>query len=910
MPVFDAPAFELSILDAPHALHAVSFRGREAISRTYRFDILAIGPEIDAWSLEADYLGQRARLRLGTGDEDRVVTGVISRIEAEGAAMDRSVAERHGYRLRLVPALWLLGRGKDSRIFQDRSVPEIACAVLGERGVRVRLALGRVHDPRAYCLQYDESDLAFVERLLREEGLYYFFDPPEKEGDDEVLVIADDAGAVAPIAGDATLAYREQAMDLEATGTVQRFRLSRRVAAGSVLLKDFDFTRPSYANSAQASAQEIAEPLSALLSSVDPAHLERQLARRAEREAAAAARRAAAAAEGLARDALRGAGDALRSSMGDALSGAGDALRSAGVPPLPGLDALGRGVIEPWGYLGADEAVLYDHHREHDTAPFRIEHARVLLEQERRGAWIGSATSRCRRLAAGRRFDLVEAPIRSQNGAYTVFEVQHRGQDPAFAAAGGGRPEVYTCELRCVPASVPFRPRPRRRKVQQVLETAIVVGPAGQEIHTDAHGRVKVRFHWQRGGAGDERSSCWIRVQSPWAGGGFGAQFLPRVGTEVTVGFLGGDVDRPVVLGALHNAERPPPFSMPRDKTKSGFVTESTRGGGGHNELSFEDRKGFERVHVRAEKDLDVLVRNNETRRVENNQVTNVGVNQYTLVAGNRMTAVGGDDVTTVAGKQQTTVERDRTDTVQGDSTSVVAGNASERFAQDLHVRVEGRALHEVRRDAELRAQRDLAVRVLGNCSVVVGDAGERRSSVIHTVGDAQLSCDERLVIQADKGIEIVCGRSVIAVSKERITLCSPEIGLYAADAAMALGDKKARIVAKDEAIVQSDSTSLRGQVAAVELTADAIVRGSAINLLKPSGATDTLSGPARRRLTKIELTDQDGQPLAFQRFVIRLADGDERVGVLDEHGRAEMEIAGGGEATIWFPDVANVEAR
>src|SRR5262249_40965481 len=150
--------------------------------------------------------------------------------------------------------------------------------------------------------------------------------------------------------------------------------------------------------------------------------------------------------------------------------------------------------------------------------------------------------------------------------------------------------DVYKNQFHCVPAAIAVRPKRPRPRVQQTLETATVVGPPGQEIHTDDNGRIRVRFHWDPDHArDDEQSSCWMRTMQTWAGTGFGSQFVPRVGMEVLVMFVGGDVDRPMVIGCAYNATHPHPFSLPTQKTRSGIRTQSTLGGGGFNELSFED---------------------------------------------------------------------------------------------------------------------------------------------------------------------------------------------------------------------------------------------------------------------------------------------------------------------------------
>src|SRR5262249_50896037 len=142
----------------------------------------------------------------------------------------------------------------------------------------------------------------------------------------------------------------------------------------------------------------------------------------------------------------------------------------------------------------------------------------------------------------------------------------------------------------------------RPERPRQVAESAVVVGPPGHEIHTDEHGRVKVQFHWDLEGKRNDQSSCWLRVSQAWAGAGGGAIFLPRVGMEVLVTFLGGDLDRPIVTGCVYNATHPHPFHLPESKVKSGWLTRSTPNGHGGNELSFLDEHGSEEIHVRAER--------------------------------------------------------------------------------------------------------------------------------------------------------------------------------------------------------------------------------------------------------------------------------------------------------------------
>jgi type VI secretion system secreted protein VgrG len=891
--------FELLVPGAPIPLEVVSFRGRERISRPYVFVIRLVGPEIDPASLEEAFAGREAHLRFGrVGEEERWTHGILRRIEAEGASGDRA-GERHHYRAWLAPTLWLLGRGRYSRIFQDRSVPEIVRTVLRAAGVRLRVRLRGNYPPRVYCVQHEESDLAFVERLLAEEGIFYYFEQPTGEDEAEILVLADDAALCPPIGGSATLRFRDSGGMTEREADLRRFRLRRRVEPGSVLLKEFDFLRPSADLIDQADAADLPDPLvggapslgdlqrratEALGMSVD------DVGRAASRAARAAERAASRAAERVARRAVGHAARAVTGALG------------ASVEDL---------IEEPTGFVGPDGAQIYDHHGEHDGQSFTEGSARVHLEQARRKLWVGLGEGRCQRLLPGHTISVEGTAIAGHDRAYVLFEVEHEGHDPRHPAPeGGARPEIYRSAFQCVPAGTPFRPRRPPRRLQQVLETAVVVGPEGREIHCDAHGRIKVQFHWDRAGRRNEHASCWIRVLQPWAGAGWGVQFIPRVGMEVMVAFLGGDVDRPVILGSVYNAEHPPPFPLPAERTKSGIRTQSSRGGDGYNELSFEDRKGYERVFLRAEKDLDVQVEHNETRRITVNQVTTVNQNQYAVIGGNRLSTIAGNAVEAIGGNATQTVEGDRHAEVRGNRAEVLHRDGSLQVEGSLDTRVGGRERHTVGGAADLVIGGDYTLRVTGNHCVVVGAADARRASVQHTLGAAEYSSTGPLEIQSAEGIELRCGASVVRIGPESISVCSPSIGLYAGEARVLLAEDKAKIVARDEAVLQANALHLRGQGASVDLTDAAEVRGSQVRLGRGGSGSDSIEAPRRARKTKIELTDQDGRPLAGQRFVLRLESGEERVGVVDDQGKAELEIQGGGAATIVFPDVGALEAR
>jgi type VI secretion system secreted protein VgrG len=196
--------------------------------------------------------------------------------------------------------------------------------------------------------------------------------------------------------------------------------------------------------------------------------------------------------------------------------------------------------------------------------------------------------------------------------------------------------------------------------VQGPQTARVVVGPAGEEIFTDKYGRVKVQFHWDRYGKKDENSSCWVRVSQPWAGKNWGAIHIPRIGQEVIVDFLEGDPDQPIITGRVYNAEQMPPYDLPANKTQSGILTRSSKGGGAgnFNEIRFEDKKGAEQLFIHAEKNQDIEVENDETHWV------------------------GHDRTKTIDHDETTHVKHDRTETVDNNETITIGVTAPRRSAR------------------------------------------------------------------------------------------------------------------------------------------------------------------------------------------------------------------------------------
>ncbi len=265
-------------------------------------------------------------------------------------------------------------------------------------------------------------------------------------------------------------------------------------------------------------------------------------------------------------------------------------------------------------------------------------------------------SSECASFTAGYRFKLLNHPDSHQNQLYVLTLVSHEAiQSPSYISnEEGGR--AYDNRFTCIPYGAgkhpPYRPpRITPKPLIQGSQTAVVVGPKGEEIFTDKYGRVKVRFHWDRANHANDDYSCWLRVAQNQAGFRWGAFYLPRVGQEVVVDFLEGNPDRPLITGSVYNATELPPYKLPAEKTKTViFKSSSYKGGDGFNELRIEDKKGEEQIFIHAERNKDVRVKNDRFETIEHNTNLIVGGNQLEKVTGDKHLEINGAQMEKVNG--------------------------------------------------------------------------------------------------------------------------------------------------------------------------------------------------------------------------------------------------------------------
>lgn len=345
--------------------------------------------------------------------------------------------------------------------------------------------------------------------------------------------------------------------------------------------------------------------------------------------------------------------------------------------------------------IGPGEREIYDYPGSYQNKSAGESYARVRMEEEEAQVTTIAGASGCRAFTTGYRFTLHNYHQTQMNGkAFVLTAIEHH----ATQSVGSGGAFHYANRFSCIPADVPFRPpRTTPKPVVHGSQTAMVVGPKGEEIHVDELGRVKVQFHWDREGKKDAKSSCWIRVSQAWAGTNWGVMFIPRIGQEVIVDFLEGDPDSPIITGRVYNGLSKPPYPLPAEKTKSSIKSNSTPGGAGCNEIRFEDKAGEEQLFIQAERQHDV--------RVKKDSLEWIGRERHLLVTKDQLEQVGGDKHLTVTG--------DRNDKVDG--------TLSQKIGQDLQQKVGARHALEAGQEIHLKAGMKLVIEAGTQISLKVG---------------------------------------------------------------------------------------------------------------------------------------------------------------------------------------------
>ncbi|EAU6088293.1 type VI secretion system tip protein VgrG [Salmonella enterica] len=536
----------------PGALLFASLDGGETLSELFSYVVQLKTPD----TLNLGYVSPAANLPLKPmvgkdlcvnieldGGGKRHISGLVTAARVVGHE-GRSVT----YELRMEPWLKLLTHTSDYKAFQNKTVVDILDEVLAEYPYPVEKRLVESYPVRTWQMQYGETDFDFLQRLMQEWGIYWWFEHSE---DSHTLVLADAISAHKACPDSPLVEWHQEGLKLDKE-FIHTITANESLRTGQWVLDDFDFTKPR-----SLLANTVANP----------------------RETGHAIY-----------EHYEWPGDYFDKSEGEMLTRIRmEAQRS------PGSRVLGGGNI--------------------------------------------------RTLMTGYTFTLENYPTAEVNQEYLLMQTllfvqdnaQHSGQDQHF---------TFSTRFELHPTREVFRPQRTVSKPHtKGPQSAIVTGPAGQEIWTDQYGRVKVQFGWDRYGKMDENSSCWIRVSYPWAGKGFGMIQIPRIGQEVLVDFKNGDPDLPIIVGRTYNQDTMPPWGLPGMASQSGIFSHSLYGGPTNgNMLRFDDKTGAEEVKFHAEKDLNTTVKNNETHTVMVDRTKTIIKNETNSIGEDRNTTVTKND--------------------------------------------------------------------------------------------------------------------------------------------------------------------------------------------------------------------------------------------------------------------------
>ncbi|APL10328.1 type VI secretion protein Vgr [Escherichia coli] len=535
-----------------------SLGGTETVGELFTYSIKLKTPD----TLNLGYVSPAANLQLKPmvgkdlcvnieldGGGKRYISGLVTAARVAGH-QGRSVV----YELRLEPWLKILTHTSDYKAFQNKNVVDILDEVLDEYPWPVEKRLVENYPTRAWQVQYGETDFAFIQRLMQEWGIYWWFEHSENS---HTLVLADAINVHKACADSPLVCYYQKGLKLDKE-FIHTITANESLRSGQWVLNDFDFMKPrSLLKSTVANPRET----------------------------------------GLAEyEHYEWPGDYFTKSEGEMLT-------------------------------------------------------RIRMEEQRSPGSRVQGSGNIRTLMTGFTFTLENYPTAEVNREYLLVQTtlfiqdnaQHSGQEQHFS---------YSTSFELHPTSEVYRPQRTLSKPHtKGPQSAIVTGPAGQEIWTDKYGRVKVQFGWDRYGKNDENSSCWVRVSYPWAGKGFGGIQTPRIGQEVLVDFKNGDPDLPIIVGRTYNQDTMPPWGLPGAATQSGFYSHTIGGGPANaNALRFEDKPGGEEVWLHAEKDQRIEVNNNESHWVGNNRLKVIDKTETAIIGEKRSLTVQTDDISLAGG--------------------------------------------------------------------------------------------------------------------------------------------------------------------------------------------------------------------------------------------------------------------
>ncbi|WP_380182682.1 type VI secretion system tip protein TssI/VgrG [Kalamiella sp. sgz302252] len=574
------------------ALVLTKLEGKESFSSLYSYTLTAKTPANDLipWqsaanvdikaligkemtvAIELDGNGLDEAIGIGAGS--REISGLVQRARFLGRDANQAI-----YEIIVRPWLYLTELTSDFKIFQQKNVVTIIDEVLAEYNFPMEKRLTGTYPLLDFQVQYGETDFNFIERLMEEWGIYWFFEHEDRK---HKLVLVDHVGAHKRFASEAYHVLHYMPSEPKAGQEyITRFEFQETITSGRWYTNDYDFTK----------------------------------------------------------------------SRAD----------------ISAIDVKPR-------HTSFNEMELYHWPGDYDQPAIGEQLAKVRMEE--RGA-LGSRASgygELRGVVCGTNFELQNYPLEKANREYMVISSELTVTDVSQVTGMGDF--SYQCHFTVQPTTKIYRhPQRARRPKTSGPQTAVVVGPPGEDIWTDTWGRIKVRFLWDRYGQNRETDSCWIRVSQAWAGNNFGGIYIPRVGHEVIVDFINGDPDRPLVIGSLYNNVTMPPWDLPENATQSGLVSRTVGGGRTNfNGIQFEDKPGLEQYWEQAERDMSRLTKRNESQTIGLHSDISVGATRSLSVGASSSRVVGINESTTVNGNSSLMVGAAYTINVAGAQSDDVGG--------------------------------------------------------------------------------------------------------------------------------------------------------------------------------------------------------------------------------------------
>lgn len=627
------------------------FDAQEGLSELFEFRVEAVSEDANISFDSA--LGKDCTVKFDVENgPQREFTGVM--VEAQWIG---SVQDYYAYRIVLRPWFWLLTRTSDCRIFHEKDALAIIREVFSDRGFSdFRVASSGSLPTLEYCVQYRETDYAFVSRLMEQHGLYYYF---EHGGGKATMVICDSRSSHKTIPGLATLEHIPQSTQRREIQHVYTWTSERRFRTGKYELKDYNYLTP------------------------------------------------------------------------------GADMKS----PASGSPGNSRPQME-----------IYDYPGKFKNKGEGQDYAKILLQadiaRDRRRYGEGDAVG----LFPGGLTTLARHPSGGENKEYLVARCSHSFVAQMYRSTGSQTDEGYFGAYEFQPADVQFRaPVATPKPLVHGPQTALVVGQSGEEIDVDEHGRILVRFYWDR----KNDQSCRVRVAQTWASNRWGAQVIPRIDQEVVVEFLEGDPDRPLVTGCVYNGDNRVPYALPDNKTMTGMKSDSSKGHNGYNEFVFEDKKMSEKIRMHGEKDHEVKIRNSETWNIGEIFPTPKGQpsRETTLVKGDdKLTIQTGDQNITIAQEQNLTIGMNRTTNIS------------------------------VKDDLNVGAQQ--AINIGATQSLNVGASRTTNISASDTLnvgGAVNLTAGGTVTITAGATLTLIAGGAMISLSPAGVTIMGATVNIVGA---------------------------------------------------------------------------------------------------------------------------------